>query len=148
MNRGFHGTCHHCGKKGHKKIDCYQLQNKTKKEKEDGAVVLMTESADINNVICQEIVISEEGCSEEVIIIDGDVMIDAHIKFNQPTKFSWADTCESREEESMGEHGDIPDLLSDCEDSISNDDLESTTDFSHRRTLQRGIWINHGEARF
>jgi hypothetical protein len=91
MKSGFHGMCHHCGKKGHKKIDCYQLQNKTKKEKEGEAVVLMAESAYINNVIRQEIVISEEGRSEEVIIIDGDVTIDAHIKFNQPTKLSWAD---------------------------------------------------------
>ncbi|KAG7340680.1 integrase core domain containing protein [Nitzschia inconspicua] len=37
----FQGECHHCGKKGHKKADCFKL--KEAKADESGAVVLMAE---------------------------------------------------------------------------------------------------------
>jgi hypothetical protein len=39
----FQGSCHHCGKKGHKKADCYKLKNSREVE-ERGAVVLMAET--------------------------------------------------------------------------------------------------------
>jgi hypothetical protein len=66
--RGLQGLCHHCGRKGHKKAECFKLKNRIEVE-EKGAVVLMAETLDHeesvtsveihtsqSEMMCQEIV--------------------------------------------------------------------------------------------
>jgi hypothetical protein len=52
----------------------------------------------------------------EVIIFDGETTLDAQIKINQQAQLSWADLCESSEEGSVDDHGDIPDLMRNYQD--------------------------------
>jgi hypothetical protein len=110
MNKkGFQGSCHHCGKKGHKQADCFQLKKKNDNEEKG---VLMAESVkDTETVSCQVIQDDQYTASKNLITLDGDETIESYINVTKAVKMSWADMCDSSNEDSYDDYANPPDLI-------------------------------------